>query len=172
MAEEPGGPLTPAEQDEFLSQPLLLKLACIRPDGWPYVVPLWYAWRERKLYVVGRERAVWVQFLLREPRVGVMIDEETRHHRRVQMTAMAAVIEGPAPRAAGSLLWHQLDELLVSRYMGDAAGQAYRALTADRPRYLVELTPVQITTWSGGDWHPRYVHVEATSLPPTAIVEV
>jgi hypothetical protein len=56
--------------------------------------------------------------------------------------------------------------------MDDAAGQAYRALTADRPRYLVELTPVQVTTWSGGDWHPRDVQVESTSLPPTAVVEV
>ena len=133
---------------------------------------VWYAWRDRKLYVVGRERAVWVQFLRSEPRVGVMIDEEARRHRRVQMTALAAVIEGPVLRAGGSPLWQQLDEVLVSRYMSDAAGAAYRAQTADRLRYLVELTPVQITTWSGGDWHPRYVHTEAASLPPTAIVEV
>jgi hypothetical protein len=78
-------------------------------------VPLWYAWREHKLYVVGRERAVSVQFPPRKQRVGVMIDEKHGRHRRVQMTAMAAVIEGPVPRAAGSALWHQLDELLVSR---------------------------------------------------------
>src|SRR6266542_4562998 len=91
MSEDSGGPLSPAELDEFLAQPLLLKVACVRPDGWPYVVPLWFAWHEQKLYVVARQRAVWIAFIRREPRVGVLIDEEARRHRRVQMTATAAV---------------------------------------------------------------------------------
>src|ERR1700738_4741858 len=120
MTDESGGPLTAAELEEFLAQPLLLKLACMRPDGWPYVVPLWYAWYERKLYVVGRERAVWVDYLRNEPRVGVLIDEEARRHRRVQMTATARVAEGPVVRAAGSERWHRIDTLLVARYMADA----------------------------------------------------
>ncbi|HEX9441746.1 MAG TPA: pyridoxamine 5'-phosphate oxidase family protein, partial [Roseiflexaceae bacterium] len=71
MSEDSGGPLSPAELDEFLAQPLLLKVACVRPDGWPYVVPLWFAWHEQKLYVVARQRAVWIAFIRREPRVGV-----------------------------------------------------------------------------------------------------
>src|ERR687885_1545646 len=119
MAE--GGPLSPQELDEFLAQPLLLKLACLRPDGWPYIVPLWYAWQTRKLYVVARERAVWVPYIQREPRVGVLIDEDARRHRRVQMTASAAIVEGPIPRAQGSARWRQLDEGLHARYMSDEA---------------------------------------------------
>jgi len=99
-----GGPLSPSELDEFLAQPLLLKLACVRPDGWPYIVPLWYAWHDHKLYVVGRERAMWIGYIRREPRVGVLIDEEARRHRRIQMTATAAVVEAPCrvPRAASA----------------------------------------------------------------------
>jgi hypothetical protein len=170
LSDEQGRALSAAELAEFLAQPLLLKLACVRPDGWPYVVPLWYAWYERKLYVVGRERAVWVAYLRREPRVGVLIDEEDRRHRRVQMTATAAVVEGPVVRAAGSARWHDLDPLLSARYMADSAGRAYAELTADRPRFLVELTPVQITSWSGGPWHRRYVTAEPAAPPPTAIV--
>jgi nitroimidazol reductase NimA-like FMN-containing flavoprotein (pyridoxamine 5'-phosphate oxidase superfamily) len=168
--EEAGGPLSPAELDEFLAQPLLLKLACVRPDRWPYVVPLWFAWYERKLYVVGRERAVWIDYIKHEPRVGVLIDEDAARHRRVQMTATAAVVEGPAIRAQGSQRWHQLDRLLKGRYMADAAGQAYAQLTADRPRFLVEITPLQITSWRGGPWHRRYYQPEPAQLPPTAVV--
>src|SRR5262249_52793425 len=82
----------------FLARPLLLKLACSRPDGWPYVIPLWFAWLNQKLYVVARERAVWIDYIRDEPRVGVLIDEEDRRHARVQMTATASVIEGPLPR--------------------------------------------------------------------------
>ncbi|MDQ6672738.1 MAG: pyridoxamine 5'-phosphate oxidase family protein [Chloroflexota bacterium] len=171
VTDQSGGPLSAAELEEFLAQPLLLKLACIRPDGWPYVVPLWYAWYARKLYVVGRERAIWADYLRHEPRVGVLIDEEARRHRRVQMTATAQVVEGPVPRAEGSQQWQAIDQLLSARYMADAQGRAYAELTADRPRFLVEISPSQITSWAGGPWHRRYVTPEPAPPPPTAIVD-
>src|ERR1700738_1991145 len=122
-SDESGGALSAADLSDFLAQPLLLKLACVRPDGWPYVIPLWYAWHDRKLYVVGRERAVWVDYVRREPRVGVLIDEEARRHRRVQMTATALVIEGPVKRANGSEHWREIDKALVARYMADELGR-------------------------------------------------
>lgn len=170
MSNASGGALSTADLDEFLAQPLLLKLACVRPDGWPYVVPLWYAWHESKLYVVGRERAIWIGYLRREPRVGVLIDEEAQRHRRVQMTAMARVVEGPVKRGDGSAGWAQIDVRLKARYMADAAGRAYAELTADRPRYLIEITPVQITSWAGGPWHRRYYAADPAAPPPTAVI--
>ena len=169
MNEAPLGPLSAAELDEFLARPLLLKLACVRPDGWPYVVPLWFAAYDRKLYVVGRQRAVWIDYIRHEPRVGVLIDEDTPRHRR-QMTATAALVEGPLARGQGSPRWRELDKLLVARYMSDEQGRAYRQLTANRPRFLVELTPVQITTWRGGGWHRRYVGDAASTPPPTSVL--
>src|SRR5262249_13672588 len=156
MTNDAGGRLSETELDQFLAQPLLLKLGCVRPDGWPYVIPLWFAWHERKLYVVGRERAAWVDYIRGEPRVGVLIDEEARRHRRVQMIATAAILEGPVRRRDGSPRWRRIDEQLVARYMSDEAGRAYAQSTAVRPRFLVELTPVQVATWTGGAWHPRY----------------
>jgi nitroimidazol reductase NimA-like FMN-containing flavoprotein (pyridoxamine 5'-phosphate oxidase superfamily) len=169
--EESGGPLKPPELDEFLAQPLLLKLACLRPDGWPYIVPLWYAWHDRKLYVVGRERAVWIDYIRREPRVGVLVDEDARRHRRVQMTATARVVEGPVRRGQGSEFWrNELDRLLVARYMADERGQRYREVTAERPRFLVEISPVQVTSWRGGPWHRRYYEPEPAEPPPTAVI--
>ena len=168
--DERGGPLSTAELDEFLAQPLLLKLACTRPDGWPYVIPLWFVWVDQKLYVVARERAVWIDYIRADTRVGVLIDEDARRHRRVQMTALARVAEGPLVRAQGSAFWKSLDPLLRARYMADDSGRAYAALTADRPRYLVEISPVQITSWRGGPWHRRYYAPEPAAPPPTAIV--
>jgi hypothetical protein len=148
---------------------LLLKLACVRPDGWPYVIPLWYAWDAQKLYVVGRERAVWIDYIRHEPRVGVLIDEAARRHRRVQMTAHAAILEGPIPRSQGSPRWQELNRLLGARYMADQYGRAYAELTADRPRFLVEITPVQVTSWRGGPWHRRYYRADPAQPPPTAL---
>ena len=170
IEESSGGPLSASELDEFLSAPRLLKLACLRPDGWPYVIPLWFAWYERRLYVVGRERAVWIAYLRQQPRVGVLIDEEARRHRRVQMTATAKAIEGPTPRGQGSDLWRRLNTLLSARYMADDVGRAYAELTAERPRFLVEITPVRITSWRGGPWHRRYYEADPGEPPPTAIL--
>ncbi len=171
MIGDSGGPLSAAELEEFLAQPLLLRLACVRPDGWPYIVPLWYAWHDRKFFVVGRERAIWVAYVQREPRVGILIDEEARRHRRVQMTGTAAVVEGPVRRGDGTERWHRIDELLVARYMADEQGRAYAQLTAERPRFLVEITPSQITSWRGGPWHRRYYTTDPTAPPPTAVVD-
>ena len=168
MSEQDGGPLSPSELDEFLSAPRLLKLACLRPDGWPYVIPLWYAWHERRLYVVGRERAAWVGFVRANERVGVLIDEEERRHRRVQMTAIGRVVEGPTLREGRSGRWREIGRSLTARYMADDFGQAYARLTADRPRVLVEIEPRQVTTWRGGPWHRRYYADPSAAPPPTA----
>jgi hypothetical protein len=75
-------------------------------------VPLWFTWDQHKLYVVGRERAVWIAYIRREPRVGVLVDEEARRHRRVQMPATATVVKGPVLRAQSSPRWRALDRLL------------------------------------------------------------
>ncbi len=86
------------------------------------------------------------------------------------MTATAAVVEGPTRRAERSEHWRQLGELLTARYMADEQGQAYAQLTAERPRFLVEITPLQITSWRGGPWHRRYYVPEPTEPPPTAVM--
>ncbi|HEX9441747.1 MAG TPA: hypothetical protein VF909_18810 [Roseiflexaceae bacterium] len=65
------------------------------------------------------------------------------------MTATNAVVEGPTRRAERSEHWRQLGELLTARYMADEQGQAYAQLTAERPSFLVEITPLQITSWRG-----------------------
>jgi hypothetical protein len=126
---------------------------------------------QRKVYVVARERAVWLAFIRREPRVGVLIDDEAKRHRRVQMTATAAVVEGSTRRADRGERWRQLGLLLSARYMADERGQAYAELTAERPRFLVEITPLQVTSWRGGPWHRRYYVSEPAEPPPTAVVE-
>jgi nitroimidazol reductase NimA-like FMN-containing flavoprotein (pyridoxamine 5'-phosphate oxidase superfamily) len=167
--EETGGPLGLEELDAFLNAPRLLKLACLRPDGWPYVVPLWYVWLERRFYVIGRERASWVGFVRGDPRVGVLIDEEERRHRRVQASGTARVVEGPSPLGGRSERWREVGRRMGALYMADARGQAYAQLTAERPRYLVEIEPLQITSWRGGPWHRRYFAPEELPPPPTAV---
>lgn len=38
------GGMSSEEMNEFLAGPWLARVACLKPDGWPYVVPVWYHW--------------------------------------------------------------------------------------------------------------------------------
>ena len=49
----------------------------------------------------------------------------------------------------------QIAEEMALRYMGPN-GPGYIQRTADRPRCLIAVTPENIVSWAGGEWHPRY----------------
>jgi len=66
--------MTPEEVEVFLGSPdsnWLCRLGVLKEDGWPFVTPMWYQWRDGAFWVVGRKRSAWVQDLLRDPRCSV-----------------------------------------------------------------------------------------------------
>src|SRR4029077_16343166 len=70
--------MTPEEVEVFLGSPdsaWLCRLGVLKEDGWPFVTPMWYQWRDGSFYVVGRKRSAWVQDLARDPLCFVCIDE-------------------------------------------------------------------------------------------------
>ena len=72
------GGMLRAEVEEFLASEgsvWLLKLATLKEDGWPMIVPLWYQWSGGSFWVVGRKRSTWVEDLKREPRCSICIEE-------------------------------------------------------------------------------------------------
>jgi hypothetical protein len=148
-----------AEVEQFLAGPestWLLKLAFLKEDGWPRVVPLWYQWDGQAFYVVGRKRSEWVADLEREPRCAICI-EETAHPRirKVLAQCMAEIVEGPA-KGEGSK-WVPVAEEMATRYSGPTGPEQLRG-SWDWERYLVKLTPrdAKMTTWQGADWALRY----------------
>lgn len=151
------GGLTEDELTVFLAEPWNARIATVTRDGWPYLTPVWYEFEEkgRSFVVVGRERAAWVAHIRDNPRVAFHIaDDMHAQHTRVLVQATAAIVEGPvAPSRSPRLL--ELTHRLSRRYLGPD-GPAYAERTLSRPRVLVRLTPTQWTTWTGGEWHPRY----------------
>lgn len=158
--------MTEKERDVFLGSPdssWLLKLAVIKEDGWPFVTPMWYTWREGAFYVVGRKRNAWVQDLIRDPRCAVCVDEEAMPPagglRKVLARCTADVIEGPV-KAEGSK-WLPVADEMAYRYSGEAGREGLKS-SYGWERYLVKLTPVAggITTWQGVGWASRYLDQE------------
>ena len=74
--------LTQAEREALLDEPgILLRVAVVRPDGSPMVVPIWFLHREGAIYFTPRERSEWFECLRRDPRVALCIDEPALPYR-------------------------------------------------------------------------------------------
>ena len=155
-----GRGLTKREIDEFLNGSVISRLATVKPDGAPYVVPVWHYWDGAAMWVIPRERSSFVENLRQEPRVCVSTaDDVDPRHTRVVIEGSVEVVEGPV-KMQGRML--EIANDMARRYMGPH-GPKYLGRTADRPRYLLKITPEKITSWQGNEWHLRYFSSQVTS---------
>lgn len=147
------GAMNRQDLDEFLARGNVARLAVLDFDGWPYVQPVWYAWDsdEGVFWVVARKRSAWAEFMRRDGRVALSIDEQTPPYRKVSFQAQAEVVE--EPNVGGR--WVEIARSMAARYLGEH-GSEYLVPTLDRPRWLFRIVPTKLVTWQGVDWHVRY----------------
>ena len=77
MADEFRGKIGAMDSEEvaaFLGSDALARLACVKPDGSPYVVPVWFHWDGSDFWFVGRQQAEWCRHLKNDPRICIVID--------------------------------------------------------------------------------------------------
>ena len=157
------GGMTRAEMDDFLAGPWLARVACLKPDGAPYVVPLWYHWDGEAFIVVGRARSEWCLFLQRDPRVSLVVDEPEPPIRKVICEGTAECLEncvGPYLPNGEKSFWNRLgEEHTGPRYLGEKARE-YRGSVNVEPCWTYRIVPSRITTWQGFGWAKRYYHPE------------
>lgn len=145
-------PLTKAEIDALLAGPINARLATVKPDGAPYVVPVWQCWDGTSMYIIPREKSRFIEHIQHEPRVAVSCaDDVAPAHPRVLLEGKIEIVAGPEKMQGRTL---EIATEMAQRYGGEA-GLAYLRGTLDKPRYLLKLTPAKMTTWRGS-WHPRY----------------
>lgn len=163
MAEDFRGKLGGMDDDEvtkFLAGNSLARLACLKPDGSPYVIPVWYQWDGESIWFVGRERSAWCKYIENDPRVSVVIDTEHSEPDesgkrteipKVMMEGTAEVVE--QPNIGGQ--WVQVAEEMSYRYLGPN-GPEYLQGTIKQPRWLIKMTPSRMKTWQGVGWARKY----------------
>lgn len=158
------GGMTPEERDEFLQGPWLARLACLRPDGWPYVIPLWYHWDGLAFWLVGRERSEWCHYLQIDPRVSLVVDEQDVPIRKVICEGTAVCVEaavGPYLMNGEKSQWNQLGEKYTGpRYLGAEKAKEYRGSVNVEPCWTFKIVPKKLVTWQGLGWAKRYKHPE------------
>jgi DNA-binding IclR family transcriptional regulator len=119
-AGDPLGPsraLSRSEIEQFLQGSWGARLACIRHDGTPHVIPLWYAWDGTYVWTAASPGAFWKKHVAENPQVSLTVDEPWPPLRRAFVTGRAEWID--EAHIPGGLAG--LRRLLARRYLGPGA---------------------------------------------------
>lgn len=82
-------PLNETQLSALLKAPWAARLACIRPDGAPHVVPVWHEWDGEAFHVLAWKGSRWGDYLASNPQVSLTVDEPFVPFRRVSVKGTA-----------------------------------------------------------------------------------
>jgi len=112
----PAAPLSVKEISAFLQGPWTARLACLRPDGKPHVIPVWQEWDGEGFTVIAWQGSQWAEYILADPSTSLTVDEPWPPFRRV--TARGNAERLPIP--TGSQQLEQLVQRFSARYLGQS----------------------------------------------------
>jgi PPOX class probable F420-dependent enzyme len=131
---------------EFLSERgHLARIATVRADGSPSVVPVWFIFEAAKVLITPRKHSEFLANLQRDPRVAITIDEEQGRYRKVLFEGTAEVLY----KVGEDRKWDDVYRRIACRYIDDASADYYLTETKDQPRALIGVARAQakVTTW-------------------------
>lgn len=157
--------LSPEEVDAFLTEPdHLVRIATVDAEGAPSVAPIWFLYRDGRLWFTPREKSSWWHHIQADPRVAMTIDEDEAPYRKVFVKGRVSVEHVPGDDDA----WRALYRDIAVRYTPEAFADAYINATVHEPRALLSLPcdPASVTTWRmplagedpAGVWAGQYYH--------------
>ena len=162
--------LSQKEVEELLAERgHLARIATVRADGSPSVVPVWFVYENRKIHITPRMHSEFGKNLRRDPRAAITIDEEGGVYRKV-------IVEGRVEflyENGQDDQWRDLYRRISRRYVDDSSADYYITETIDQPRALcaIDLAKAKVTTWRmpregepyTGIWAKRY-YVEGSKM--------
>lgn len=113
------------------------KLATVRKDGWPHVVPVWFVLDGEDIVFTTGARTVKGRALRRDPRACLCVDDENPPYAFVMVEDRATLSD-------------DLEDMLVfataigGRYVGADNAEAFGRRNAVPGELLVRLTPTRV----------------------------
>lgn len=155
--------LSEREIDEFLAERgHLARIATVRADGAPSVVPVWFICEKGRILITPRKHSEFLQNIRRDPRVAITIDEEAGGYRKVLFEGTARILYQPGEDRK----WDDTYRRIACRYIDESSAAKYLSETRDQPRALIgiERASARVTTWRmpaadepyTGIWAKRY----------------
>jgi DNA-binding IclR family transcriptional regulator/nitroimidazol reductase NimA-like FMN-containing flavoprotein (pyridoxamine 5'-phosphate oxidase superfamily) len=124
----------------FLQGPWTARLACIRPDGNPHVIPVWQEWDGRVFHVLAWHGSQWADFVRKNPQVSLTIDEPWPPLRRVVCRGKAVETQEPVQEERSALIGR-----LAQRYLGKNAPLVFQREIES----VFTITPENLRGWQG-----------------------
>jgi PPOX class probable F420-dependent enzyme len=137
--------MDPAETRAFLGHGTRTgKVAVLRRDGSPYVVPIWFVVDEANDDLVFMTGATTLKgrALRRDPRVSLCVDDEAPPFSFVRIDGTAELSEEPQERLRWSIR-------IAKRYMGPERAEEYGQRNAVPGELLVRLRPARVVARMG-----------------------
>lgn len=138
---QPATPLSRAEIQAFLGGPWAARLACVRADGTPHVVPVWHEWDGEAFTVIAWQGSRWGEYLRVNPQISLTVDEPWPPLRRISVQGRAE----PLGMNEGRQQLPELLERLSRRYLG----QALHPTLEQRAGSLFRILPTTMRGWRG-----------------------
>lgn len=133
--------MTKAEYREFLLRGTKTgKLATVRRDGRPHVVPIWYDLDGDTLVFTTGEQSVKYKSMKRDPRVSITVDDQTPPYSYVMIEGTVSFSEDP-----GELL--RWATRIGGRYMGADKAEAYGKRNSTPGEVIVRIIPSKISAY-------------------------
>lgn len=119
------------------------KIAVVRQDGSPMVVPVWFDFDDdgSVVFTTGHE-TIKARSIRREPRVSICVDREEPPYDYVRIDGKAELIDD-------SELLRRWSIRLGGRYMGSSRAEQYGARNAVPGELIVRVTPTRLVGKTG-----------------------
>ncbi len=98
---------------QFLAGPWTARLASIRPDGHPHVIPVWQEWDGKKFRILAWHGSQWVDYVRKNGQVSLTIDEPWSPYRRVVTRGWAEEAKNITPQTQAAII-----SQMANRYLG------------------------------------------------------
>ncbi len=115
------------------------KLATVRDDGRPHVVPVWFVTDGDDLVFMTMNTSVKAKNMLRDTRVTLCVDDENPPYAFAMIEGQARIELGISQ--AERRKWATV---IGGRYMGEDRAEEFGQRNADPEEYVVRLTPTKI----------------------------
>ena len=121
----------------FCNEPLPIVIGTTRSDGSVQLNPVWFEYREGRIWLNGGPNRDWFKHLRRDPRLTLLLVDPKNMFRwaQIQGTLASSTVEGADDHI----------ERLAQRY----TGAPYRNPKIDR--LIVHIDPVRVTGTEGGN---------------------
>ena len=113
------------------------KLATVRPDGRPHLVPIWFVLDGEDLVFTTWHESVKAVNMQRDPRVSICVDEEKPPYAFVMIEGTVTITE----EAQARLYW---TTRIAARYMGEDLAEAYGRRNSVAGELVVRIQPVKV----------------------------